>query len=51
MIQSNWKIVTLNYIAWQNHDYTQEISEEEKQKLLNEIKKILIRNKKWFFVF
>lgn len=50
-VQFNWKTVTMNYIAWQNYDFKDEIGYEEKQVLLTEIKNILKRNHKWFFVF
>ena len=50
-VQFNWKTVTMNYVAWQNYDFKDEIENEEKQVLLTEIKNILKRNYKWFFVF
>lgn len=50
-IQESWKAVAFNYIAWSNYDYTQDIEEIEKKSLLQEIKEILIQNKKWFFAF
>ena len=50
-VQFNWKTVTMNYVAWQNYDFKDEIENEEKQVLLTEIKNILKRNCKWFFVF
>ena len=50
-VQFNWKTVTMNYAAWQNYDFKDEIGNEEKQVLLTEIKNILKRNCKWFFVF
>lgn len=51
MVQSKWKIVTLNYIAWLNHDFFPEIDKKEQKELLRDIKKILVENRKWFFTF
>lgn len=50
-IKESWKAVAFNYIAWSNYDYIQDIEEIEKKSLLQEIKEILIQNKKWFFAF
>lgn len=51
MIQARWKLVTLNYIAWRNYDFSNIIDVIEKDRLLDSIKKILVENKKWFFTF
>lgn len=51
MIQTRWKIITLNYIAWMNYDFSNTIDNIEKRSLLDSIKKILIESKKWFFTF
>lgn len=51
IIQTDWRIVTLNFLAWVECDYAQEIEEAEKKELLNAIREILIQNQKWFFTF
>lgn len=50
-VQCNWKTVMMNYIAWQNYDFNEEMKDEEKQTLLGEIKNILKHNDTWYFVF
>lgn len=47
-VQTIWKVINLNYILWLNYSCIESINEQEKCFLLNEIKNILIKNKKWF---
>lgn len=49
MVQSDWKAITKNFIAWLYLDSTREINSVEKGSVLSEIKEILVKNHKWFF--
>lgn len=48
-VQTNWKTINLNYMAWLDN-CIEGINKQEKNFLLNEIKNVLIKNKKWFLI-
>jgi len=50
-VKSRWKNITLNYILWRDIDLSAIISDSDKEKLLNSIKEVLVKNEKWFFTF
>jgi len=48
-VQYWWRMFTANYIAWLRHDFRPALSPEEKWAILLEVKRVLVRNYKWFF--